>query len=274
MVAYGLSPGAGSLMELPLFGIGHLNVRQAAELATIDRWYSGEIERVSEPEDWDGEPSAPWLREKLAPEIDVMEAQLLSSVAGGKLKPAKLAFDFDDHVISADTWIDYEDLHQWLQERGYQMGDIGAGWIDEQSGVLGSAEDAVRFLQVAAAEGKRLRADLEMQGLSAKLGTLDEADPVALSTAVRALVVENAGLRKTLESRSAPLPEEKPLAPRERGSLLRVIRALDVMAKLPERGAAVGLLHQLEQLGFTSGPGDTTIRKTLEQARALEPDKP
>jgi hypothetical protein len=113
-----------------------------------------------------------------------------------------------------------------------------------------------------------------MQGLSAKLGTLDEADPVALSAAVRALLVENAELRNTLESRSAPLPEEKPLAPRERGSLLRVIRALDVMAELPERGAAVGLLHQLEQLGFTSGPGDTTIRKALEQARALEPDNP
>ena len=62
------------------------------------------------------------------------------------------------------------------------------------------------------------------------------------------------------------------LDPRERNSLLRIIRALDVMAGLKDRGAASPLFEQLQKLGFTDGPGDTTIRKLLEQARALEPD--
>jgi hypothetical protein len=65
---------------------------------------------------------------------------------------------------------------------------------------------------------------------------------------------------------------DKPLDERERGSLLRIIRALDVMAKLPERGAAPSVEAQLQSLGF-SRPGDSTIRKVIEQARALEPDE-
>ena len=66
---------------------------------------------------------------------------------------------------------------------------------------------------------------------------------------------------------------EKPLDERERGSLLRIIRALDAMANLPTRGAATSIETQLQQLGF-SKPSEATIRKLIEQARALEPDNP
>lgn len=61
------------------------------------------------------------------------------------------------------------------------------------------------------------------------------------------------------------------LDPRERTSLLRIIRALDVMAKLP-KAAASSIEAQLHAIGF-NGPGDTTIRNVIEQARALEPDE-
>lgn len=66
---------------------------------------------------------------------------------------------------------------------------------------------------------------------------------------------------------------QKPLEERERASLLRIIRALDVMAKLPQRGAATSIEAQLQKLGF-SKPSEATIRKVIEQARALEPNKP
>jgi hypothetical protein len=66
---------------------------------------------------------------------------------------------------------------------------------------------------------------------------------------------------------------ERPIDERERGSLLRIIRALDVMAGLPARGAAPSIELQLQQLGF-SRPADSTIRKVIEQSRALPPDKP
>ncbi|MES2671791.1 MAG: hypothetical protein V4673_15405 [Pseudomonadota bacterium] len=66
---------------------------------------------------------------------------------------------------------------------------------------------------------------------------------------------------------------EKPLEERERASMLRIIRALDVMAKLPPRGAATSIEAQLQKMGF-SKPSEATIRKVIEQARALEPNKP
>ena len=70
---------------------------------------------------------------------------------------------------------------------------------------------------------------------------------------------------------TAELPGSSPIDSRERTSLLRVIRALSVMAKLPDRGAAASVEKQLQELGFT-GPKDATIRSALSDAHALEPD--
>lgn len=60
--------------------------------------------------------------------------------------------------------------------------------------------------------------------------------------------------------------------PRSRKSMLRIIRSLDVMAKLPDRGAATSIEAQLQRLGFTS-PREAAIRETIENARALELDE-
>lgn len=60
---------------------------------------------------------------------------------------------------------------------------------------------------------------------------------------------------------------------RERSSLLRLIRALSVMAKLPARGAVTSIQAQLQELGFNN-PAEATIRKLISEAGALEPDKP
>lgn len=67
-------------------------------------------------------------------------------------------------------------------------------------------------------------------------------------------------------------PRDKPLDPREHRNLLRIIRALDVMSKLPERGFPLAVQTQLEKLGFLS-PKDSAIRAAIEKARALEPDE-
>lgn len=58
---------------------------------------------------------------------------------------------------------------------------------------------------------------------------------------------------------------------RSRSTMLRVIRALSVMAELPERGAVDSVSKQLDELGFKS-PKEATIRNLLTAARELEPD--
>jgi hypothetical protein len=64
--------------------------------------------------------------------------------------------------------------------------------------------------------------------------------------------------------------DDQPLTSRERSNLLRIIRALSIMAKLPERGAALAVEKQLEDLHFTS-PREGTIRNALNEARDMEP---
>lgn len=67
-------------------------------------------------------------------------------------------------------------------------------------------------------------------------------------------------------------PEEKPLGTRERKNLLRIIRALDVMADLPVRGAAVSVAKQLVLLGFDS-PKEGAVGRVLVSARELSQDE-
>ena len=64
---------------------------------------------------------------------------------------------------------------------------------------------------------------------------------------------------------------EKPLFPKREKTLLRIIRALDALAELPERGAATEVVAKLQGLMFQS-PGDDTVRDVIAQARNLEAD--
>lgn len=59
---------------------------------------------------------------------------------------------------------------------------------------------------------------------------------------------------------------------REANSMLRIISALAVMAKLPERGGAASVEAQLTDLGF-DGPKEATIRRLLAEARENTPLK-
>lgn len=88
--------------------------------------------------------------------------------------------------------------------------------------------------------------------------SLDIAVPQPLSDAVRRYATD-----------PAAASGDEPLDPRERTTLLRIIRALAIMAKLPERGATGSIEKQLQELGFT-GPKDAAIRKVLADARMLE----
>ena len=77
-------------------------------------------------------------------------------------------------------------------------------------------------------------------------------------------------------SRSLTIPDtealsHKPLSVKREKTLLRIIRALDVLAELPERGAATEIVAKLQGLEFQS-PGDDTVRDVITQARNLEVD--
>lgn len=65
--------------------------------------------------------------------------------------------------------------------------------------------------------------------------------------------------------------DDRPINAKREKTLLRIIRALDAMAKLPNRGAATSIVQQLQELGFDS-PDDDTVRGVITAARKLEKD--
>jgi len=81
-------------------------------------------------------------------------------------------------------------------------------------------------------------------------------------------------IRKVGESKDAQIDQDKPIDPRKQTSLLRVVRALSKMAKLPDEGAAVAIQKQLEEIGFGNGPKEAAIRRILDEARSLDLDRP
>lgn len=65
---------------------------------------------------------------------------------------------------------------------------------------------------------------------------------------------------------------DRDLKPRERRSVLTVMRALIVMANLNRRGTAGSVEKQLEALGFSS-PKEQKIREVMKEAMSLGPDR-
>ena len=68
-----------------------------------------------------------------------------------------------------------------------------------------------------------------------------------------------------------PVQMDGEMTPKREKTLLRIIRALDALAELPERGATIEICTKLEGLGF-DGPRDDTVREVLKAARALDSD--
>lgn len=108
--------------------------------------------------------------------------------------------------------------------------------------------------------------------------------PAVTLEAYQTLKAENDALKKRLEKAvevhkeqqamidALRIPRADSLGARERNNMLRIVRALSEMARLPEKGAAPSVEIQLQELGFTS-PKEETIRKVLGEAKGLEPDE-
>ncbi len=73
------------LIHVPESGLWNPNIKEAAELVAVDMWFSGMIEDVIEPDDFDGDSGAPWLIAALADTIAAFEARLSAAVDSGRL---------------------------------------------------------------------------------------------------------------------------------------------------------------------------------------------
>jgi hypothetical protein len=256
----------GQLQFIGDFGVWRLTVKDAAELVALDMWYSGEIQDIEEPEDWDGSEHDPRLRALLMGHAEAFEARLLAAVDCGRLEAALVRRGFDEQLIPDETHISYSDLDEWLRERGYERGDIMAEWETTEAEIAAQVCDEVAYLRAASKSGGVIRR-IALQGMLAKAGKLDEPEVGDLVAAYKAMVTENERLKEQLAHAKTgqPAKVDRPLPTRQRRTLLTIIAAFCKYERLDPkaRGTAQRIMEMTDGLG--AHVDDGTIATVLSE---------
>lgn len=243
----------GNLQFIHDFGVWHLSINEAAELVALDMWHSGEISDIEEPEDWDGSEHDPRLRELLSEHIKAFQARLQAAVDCGRLNAATQRRDFDERLISEETYVNYSDFTDWLRERGYESGDIIAEWHETEMEIAELVCDEVAYLRASRKGGKGAIRGIALQGLLAKAGRLKESESSDVVAAYKAVVRENQHLKEQLAHAKTMQPPkvDRPLPTRQRRTLLTIIAALckHKGIEIQERGTAQRIVEMTDDLG-------------------------
>lgn len=237
------------LAQVENFGIWHLNISDAAELIALDMWFSGEFPDIAEPEDWEGSEHDPRLLALLKGHSELFQTRLLAAVDSGRLKVAWTKRNFDEQLIPDLTYMSWDDLVGWLDERGYSSGDILGGWYIIEALIAEKIADHAAYLRAAK-----------------KAGTFigRRADPESVH---KAAIAENQRLREQLANLKANQPGkvDRPLLMRQRRTLLTIIAALCRRVSLDPkaRGTAQRLMEMTDAIG--AHVDDGTIAKLLAE---------
>lgn len=262
-----LSLDSHNLLWLPDFGVGHLTIKKAAELVAFDMWYSGEITDIEAPENWDGSEHDPKLLALLAQHVATFEARLLNAVDSGKIKATAKRRDFDERLNPEKTYIKNKKLIDWLIERGYEPGDIMHEWLEVEGEIAAHVCDELIYLRTASKRGKSAFLDIAFQGTLAKTGGADATEVANVIAAYKALIVENQQLKEQLTHARTEQPAkvDRPLATRQRRTLLTIIAALcEYSAIDPTAKNAAGQIAKLtEDIG--ANVTDETIAKAISE---------
>lgn len=246
-----------NFVSIPNFGIYHLSIRQAAELISIDMWYSGEIDDVGEPEDWDGSEYDPKLVDALAKYVQEFETRLLTAVELERLKAVSVKRNLDELIISDETYIEFEKLREWLNERGYDGGDIINCWTFAETDIAVAVSKEVNYLRAAIKENGTIpKKDDDFQTMYKKT-MLDN----------QSLKNENQQLKKQIsELQSHQEKLNKPVSTKARKSFLLIIEALCKKNNIDsqERSMA-GKIQRIVELQTGQKIDDDTVRNILNQ---------
>jgi hypothetical protein len=260
------------LQEIPSFGLWNPNIKDAAELVAVDTWYSGTIEGVNEPEDFDGDGGDSWLIAALADTIASLEAKLSAAVDSGRLKASFVRRSLDEQVIPEETHINYDDLVKWLEERSHEPGDHMSDWVQTECDISDLLCDEVIFLRAARRSGYEDLQRIKAQRFQAKydyvIKRLDESEQlVEVRAALKAKDGEIFRLKEalTLCKSGRPAKVDRPLHTRQRRTLLTIIAALCEAANIDhtKRGASQRIRSKTELVGAPIDDG--TIIKLLEE---------
>jgi hypothetical protein len=252
--------GAGDYIRLPNFGVDYYSLADAALVAALDMWVSGDMP-ASPPADnrvWPDEADSPAVREAIEPTQRQLAEALMRSVEAGHLVAEVLGRTLtDSRAIPERTFILLQDLVDWLEVYGHERGDFIAELAESEQ------VDPWDIASKVASDRARLR--LSHLDSERSAGTADPLDELAaLKREVRSQRLHINHLQQQLKTTRTAV-EDRPLTTRRRRTLLTIIAALCRKAaiQLETRGAAVTIASATAELGVPVG--EDVIRTMLRE---------
>lgn len=252
---------AQTIAQLENFGLGMLNIQEAAELIACDMWAEDKIE-VEALEEFSGHLLAQEVKDALAEVISAFVTRITRAIDIGRLEPARVARDFDENLILTETFLEIRHLEEWLNERGHHIGEAFRDWSLDEGEIIDRIIDELIWLRSVTENTRGSRFPINLKYSHRQI---DESNQTDLIAAYKSAALENQHLRERLanaESRAMVKPEP-PASAKHRRTLLTLIGALCEAADLDvkKRGVAQRLMEMTEQVG--APVDDETIRKIL-----------
>ncbi len=249
-------PSKNSAM-LSNFGIGHLNITEAASLIAKCLFCEGAIEV-----DYQVEAVSlhdPKLDSVLKEHITFYEEKLVLGIGKGTLKSELIKRDINELIIKEETFVECGILYDWLEERGVELGDLyHLDYLSEITNLLEVLENTL--------QKEKIR--IKNPDLIKKYEQDKECDYLSLYNKIDLLETELATHKAENTVKS--------LSTRTRETTLKIIIGMAIKGyaynpKAAKNAAVSEIASDLERLGIAVG--DDTIRKWLNEAREFLPQE-
>jgi hypothetical protein len=258
---------SSDLESIPYFGIWHLTVTKATELVALDKLLAMPLQNVAKPTNLDESTFDLPFMAVLKEEAKKLESQLVTAIDQGNLKAAQVLRDPDERIIPDRSYIDFNDLTEWLRERGYMRGDALHAWLSAATNIFSLVCEEVSVLKAAS---RRTLEEIQRTAFDAKFKTSMPLDRTTLANATAPLaqvIGENEGLLDRIKQLSSMAAEkqDRPLNSIERNTLLTIIAAFCKWEGIDPkvRGSTTKIVQMTEDLG--APVSDDTIRRVLEK---------
>lgn len=207
--------------RLPDFGIGHISVKEAGKVLTLDMWMQNGYPDIKAPENW----RYPLLDSKLNDALNVKatdwEQQLVKAIEKGALKLSMEIRNLDDKLILESCYIKNSHVRKWLYRHNYYPNEP---WEDWES----IHEELDYYFEI---DAELIRNNTESFDTFRRLKhgrMVDKNNPHEVIQAYESVVIENQRLREKLNQieTGQPIEPDKPLQERERRTLQNIIVVL------------------------------------------------
>lgn len=259
------------LFDMPQLGIFSISLKEAADIVTLDMFYSGKIDdkkalsEISKIGQEDAIPDGVVLG-FLGKHASVICKLLKESVKNKEIPTIQIRRNFNSVIDENNTYVNCDSLETWLLEHNYVAADYFFEFIENRKMILGHICAEIKFLQIAQSEGNY---DL-ISAIGSQDPNIDDGDVSTfpeLYNSWKFKTIENKHINDLIgqQEKLAPYDNDANLSKRPRRTMLTIIGALcnSQQIDFTARGAAQRIREATERLGCPVD--DETIKKILNE---------